>query len=169
MRLRNIIHKKAQLKLENIPFLILYLMITVTAVVMMGTKAYTIIGSQLKLNNFPYYQLDSRIVSRLSVQGNTGTFVVDMDKFNEDYLMRVINRDHFGEQLKDKMGIELILIKSKTGDSQIIYYNKESYERLEPIAKFRFALLNKVHPCYLVVNGAEEECILKVNIIASKI
>ncbi len=117
----NIIHKKGQIKLENLPFLILYLMITVTAVVMMGTKAYTIIGSQLKLNNFPYYLLDSRIVSRLSVTGNTGTFVVDMDKFNEDYLMQVINRDYFGEQLKDKMGIEIILIKSRTGDSQVIY------------------------------------------------
>ena len=168
MQLRNITaRKKGQIKLENIPFLILYVMITVFAVILMGSKAYLIIGDHLKLHNLPYYQLDSRLLSRFSVPGNPG--VIDMNRFNEDYLMKIIDKSEYSELTQHNLAVELTLTNSKTGKSEIIYYNKDAYERLEPIAKFRFAIVNKVHPCTILVGDAKEKCTLKVNIIASKI
>ncbi|MBW2979880.1 hypothetical protein KY360_00505 [Candidatus Woesearchaeota archaeon] len=168
MRLRNITaKKKGSIKLEDLPFLLLYVMITIFAVILMGSKAYLIIGDHLKLHNLPHYQLDSRLLSRFSVPGSPGT--IDMDKFNEDYLMKIIDRSEYSELTKKYLAIELILINSKTGDSEIIYYDQETYERLKPVAKFRFAIVDKIHPCSIMVGDAKERCIFKVNIIASKI
>jgi hypothetical protein len=159
--------KKAAIGPTDWFFILLYITTFALLLIPLVFSIDSIIESRLKTHNLPYYELDLRILKALSLYSGRAHFgLIDLDKYNEMHLMKVISRYHFPEEYELKIGIRVMLTNLETGEQDTLYYDKEFYEDAVPLARFKYALIKNKHPVRIhVADGKPVPASLSVDVV----
>src|SRR3989338_1167555 len=166
------LNKKADAKIEDWPYLILYtILIGVTAIfIKMGTVS--VLAENLQTNNIENHILINRILGALSYNENDREYmgIVDMNKFDPELLKKIIDRENVPKtsELENVLAIKITLTNLDRKEREDIFYDEKYYQLERQVAALRHVLTNKKYYVLIIENDETRKGILEFDIISSK-
>ena len=166
------LNKKADAKIEDWPYLILYtILIGVTAIfIKMGTVS--VLAENLQTNNIENHILINRILGALSYNENGREYmgIVDINKFDPELLKRTIDRENVPKtsELENVLAMKITLTSPDRKEREDIFYDEKYYQLERPVAALRHVLTNKKYYVLIMENDETRKGILEFDIISSK-